>query len=180
MSESGDIGWAMTEEWRSVIGYEGLYEVSDQGRVRRVGQAAISGKGRGGGAKIGRILVPQKVWTGYLSVPLWKDGKQHNCLIHMAVAAAFIGQCPPGKEVNHKDGKKDHSNVDNLEYLTRSENMKHAYAIGLRSPIRPWKLTQELFAAVCSAKAMGESLRSIARRLGFSHSILSRSLRRIH
>lgn len=64
--------FAVVEEWRPAIGFEGLYEVSSHGHVRRVGRAARSGAGRGGGVRLGRIRMPQPVPGGYLGVQLWK------------------------------------------------------------------------------------------------------------
>jgi hypothetical protein len=102
--------------WDSVVGFEGLYEVSDQGQVRRAG----------------RVLRDQHVPGGYRKVQLWKDGRPHNRLVHCLVAEAFLGPVPVGQEVNHRDGDKTHNAVSNLEYLTRSDNNRHAYRTGLR------------------------------------------------
>lgn len=123
----------MSEEWRSVAGFEGLYEVSDQGNVRRSGKAAQHGNGYGGGARLGRVLKPQVVNGGYLVVQLWQDGRPRTCLVHSLVAVAFLGSMPEGQEVNHKNGNKLDNTPGNLEYLTRSENNLHAYRTGLRS-----------------------------------------------
>jgi hypothetical protein len=106
------------EEWRPVVGYEGLYEVSSLGRVRRVGT--------GKGARAGHILTPA-LSCGYPSVGLYRDGRQLRRRIYQLVAAAFIGPCPPGREINHKDGVRTNSRPENLEYLTRLENVHHGY-----------------------------------------------------
>lgn len=124
---------AIVENWLPVIGYEGTYDVSDLGRVRRVGRATRSGKGRGGGARIGRILRTQVVHGGYRTVHLWLAGSQKVHLVAGLVAEAFIGPRPIGREVNHIDGVKKNNAAANLEYLTRSENLTHAYQLGLRS-----------------------------------------------
>lgn len=135
MEESkGFTGWAVVEEWRPVVGFEGLYEVSDRGRVRRVGRAARNGKGRGGGAQIGLVLRLQEDRHGRRHVQLWRNGSYYNRLVHCLVASAFLGPCPQGKEVNHKRGVQAGDAAENLEYLTRSENILHAYATGLRAP----------------------------------------------
>jgi hypothetical protein len=120
-----------SEEWRSVPGFEGLYDVSSDGRVKRVGRAARTGKSHGGGARIGRILKDAPNGD-YRKVQLWRDGQWFNFQVHQLVAAAFIGPCPSGQEVNHDDGVKSNNNASNLEYLTRSGNMRHAYRTGLR------------------------------------------------
>lgn len=122
------------EGWCPVLGYEGLYEVSSQGRVRRIGRAARAGKGRGGGVVRGRILTSTLYRKGYRKVQLWRDGCWRNVGIHQLVAAVFIGPCPKGHEINHKDGVKHNNCTDNLEYVTRSGNVKHAYMTGLRKP----------------------------------------------
>jgi hypothetical protein len=120
----------MNEAWRAVIGFEGLYEVSNLGRVRRIGRAAKTGAGRGGG--IGRIRKLQPTPEGYLHVVLWKDGKPKARQVHGLIAEAFLGPAPPGHEPNHEDGDKHNNRASNLEWVTRPENMKHAYATGLR------------------------------------------------
>lgn len=121
------------EEWRTVGGFEGLYEVSNTGLVRRVGKASRNGNGRGGGARLGRILTAQtSTHNDYLSVQLWSNGKPKIRLVHILVASAFLGPCPDGLEVNHADGNKLNSAASNLEYMTHSENNKHAYRTGLR------------------------------------------------
>jgi hypothetical protein len=122
-----------TEEiWRACIGFEGLYEVSNLGRVRRVGKAARTGKGRGGGATIGKIKTGHVTQFGYVQVVLWADGKAEARQVHRLVAEAFHGRRPPGHEPNHKDGNKQNNFDTNLEWMTRSDNMRHAYANGLR------------------------------------------------
>ena len=121
------------EIWHPVVGFEREYEVSDQGDVRRSGRAARRGSGRGGGARIGRSIKAHEVSGGYLSVQLWRDGRPSMHLVHRLVAAAFIGPRPDGYEVNHKDGNKRRNTVANLEYLTRSDNLRHAYRTGLRA-----------------------------------------------
>jgi hypothetical protein len=103
------------EEWRPVAGYEGLYEVSSLGRVRRAG----------------RVLKPgRNPRTGYLVVSLWHDGKGETHTVHRLVAHAFIGPCPPGQHVNHRDFDRANARADNLEYLTPAENNRHTVTHG--------------------------------------------------
>lgn len=122
-------------EWRPIPDYEAQYEVSPAGDIRRCGRAARTGKGQGGGATIGRILKPSPVPGGYRKVQLWRNGSYQSLLVHRIVAAAFLGPRPEGHEVNHKDGDKTNNRVGNLEYMTRSENNRHAYRTGLRTPL---------------------------------------------
>ena len=126
--------WSILEAWCPVAGYEGLYEVSNHGTIRRVGKAARHGAGRGGGARIGRVLTPHVARGGYFAIQLWRDGRPETRLVHRIVATSFLGPLPDGKEVNHRDGDKRNNRPPNLEYVTRSENNAHAYRIGLRLP----------------------------------------------
>lgn len=114
---------AEDEKWLPVPGFEGFYEVSNEGRVRRVAG--------GRGITVGRIRKPVS-HNRYLVVQLWKNNKGYGRFVHCLVASAFLGQTPEGHEVNHKDGHKSNCALSNLEYVTRSENNKHAYATGLR------------------------------------------------
>lgn len=105
------------EEWRDVIGYKGLYEVSSHGRVRSVRTRKAMA-----GCSIGR---------GYSGCHLSKNDEKQTCTFHALVARAFLGKRPSGKEVNHKDGNKDNNHVSNLEYVTHKENVRHAASSGL-------------------------------------------------
>ena len=115
----------MKEEWRDVAEFEGYYEVSNFGGIRRV---------RGDvGTYAGRILHPWTGGCGYKRVILSKDKNRVHYFVHRLVAAAFIGERPDDAQVNHKDGVKSNNHIDNLEYLTGVENMKHAFRTGIRN-----------------------------------------------
>lgn len=94
------------------------YEASDLGRVRRIAP--------GRGARVDRILTLRALPTGYLLATLNMDGKAYIRLVHRLVAEAFLGTCPDGREVNHRDSDKTNNRPSNLEYVTRSENLLHA------------------------------------------------------
>jgi hypothetical protein len=115
----------MEEQWRPVVGYENEYEVSDQGRVRSLTRIFYQ-PARSGALypyrKKGRLLKPGLTSVGYPSVALCR--KTH--LVHRLVAAAFIGPCPAGWEVRHKDGSRTNNAVHNLEYGTRKDNVADA------------------------------------------------------
>lgn len=102
----------MFETWKPVIGYEGIYKVSDLGRVCRT--------------KTGRILRPVKDKKGYYQVSLYKEGIPHTSSIHSLVLIAFVGLPPESHEGNHKNGIKSNNELDNLEWLTHKENQLHA------------------------------------------------------
>lgn len=105
----------MEEEWRPIKGYEGLYEVSNMGRVKSLH------------APQGIILKQGTYPNGYMGANLSKDGTVNMKLVHRLVAIAFIQNPNNYEEVNHKDGNKKNNTVDNLEWCTRSYNLKHAY-----------------------------------------------------
>lgn len=109
----------MSEEWRPVVGYEGLYDVSNAGRVRRVG---------------GGYLRPMAMPRGYLQVALSSGGVERRHLVHRLVASAWLGPPPPGTAVNHIDGDKANNRADNLEWATARQNTAHAIETGLYAP----------------------------------------------
>jgi hypothetical protein len=108
----------MLEIWRDIKNYEGIYEVSNLGRIKSIS--------RNGTIKENRILKPNKV-MGYSQVGLQKYGTRKYKKIHRLVAEAFIPNPENKKEVNHKDGNKTNNCVDNLEWVTTSENQLHSY-----------------------------------------------------
>ena len=112
--------------WRSIKGYEGIYEISDTGLVRNL---RVDSKNR---TYPGKILTPGKTVSGYPFVFLSVNGKSKNNMIHRLVATAFIPNPHNLPEVNHIDGNKENNNVSNLEWCTRKENLKHAVDNGLR------------------------------------------------
>lgn len=105
------------EKWKDVIGYEGYYEVSNVGNVRRIN------------AKNNRKLVNTK--KGYLAIDLWKNGEMIVYKIHRLVAITFIPNTFNKYYVNHKDGNKHNNCVENLEWVTNLENIQHANKTGL-------------------------------------------------
>jgi hypothetical protein len=109
------------ENWLPVPGWEGFYEVSDQGRVRGV---ARSVPGRPGVLinKRERLLTPNLDCDGYPRVWLCRNGGRLERRIHVLVALAFVGPRPDGFEVCHADGDKTRNTPDNLRWGTRSEN----------------------------------------------------------
>ena len=118
----------MTEIWKDVVGYEGLYQVSNLGRVR-----SLDVVDRLGRLHKGKIRVSKDNGTGYQTLPLKHDGKQKMVTVHRMVAIAFVDNPYNLPEVNHIDGDKTNNRASNLEWCDRRYNVKHAVKNGLHT-----------------------------------------------
>ncbi len=120
------------ETWKPFPGFESEYAVSDLGRVMSMPRLDSSGHHRVGG--IIRKQNPNS--HGYSALKLYrKDGTWKGVSVHWAVAVAFLGPYPAGKNINHKNGDKMDNRAENLEYTTPSENLIHAYKyLGIVGP----------------------------------------------
>lgn len=115
------------EEWRALPGTEGLYSVSNRGRVRSEPLAR-----RRSGRQRGRILSPSADSKGYLCFRVCVPGQpSRQWKVHRAVALAFLGEPESGQQVNHRNGRKTDNRVENLEYVSCRENIRHCWANGL-------------------------------------------------
>ena len=157
------------ERWRSVVGFEDKYMISDLGRVFSLFRR--------------RYLLTPLSHQGYPHVMLYaipRKGKWK--LVAFLVAAAFIGPRPQGFTINHKNGVKTDSRPVNLEYVTRSGNQRHAYATGLmsKSSRSPASLTPdkviELRNRVRSGPRNCQTYRQLASEFGVSMSQVQRIL----
>lgn len=114
----------MTKEiWRDIVGYEGVYQVSNLGKVKRL---------KGYKCRNDRIIRAKITKDGYYETTLTMAGKPKTIRTHRLVAFAFCENPYNKPEVNHKDGNKLNNSADNLEWVTSSENQKHAYKLGLQ------------------------------------------------
>lgn len=115
------------EEWRDISGYEGIYQISNGGKVKRITDCAR--------VKAGHILRP---WLshGYPTVQLHKDGVIVRYRVHRLVAAEFVENFNPeiNVVVNHKNGVRHDNHHLNLEWCTPSENIKHSYRVLGKAP----------------------------------------------
>lgn len=126
------------ETWKDVVGYEGLYEVSDLGRVKSLFQIVMWGQHH----NIERVM-PEKILalqidqsTGYYSVMLTKDKRHTRCSAHRLVAIAFLPNPLGLPEVNHIDTVRTNCLLTNLEWVSRPQNHIHAYKMGHREMVR--------------------------------------------
>lgn len=156
-------GWpddARPENWRSILGYEGLYEVSDLGRIRTLG---------GGKARThGRILKATLGTTGYLRVALSAGNVSRSRKVHQLVAEAFIGPRPCKAYVLHNDGNPLNNTPGNLRYGDARSNLEDAILHGVWQPARgeaagTAKLTAQ---GVIEIRASAETHAALARRYG--------------
>lgn len=160
------------EQWRDIIGYEGLYQVSDLGRVKSL--------------KFGkeRVLVGRKNRGGYICVDLYKDRKGKTCTVHRLVAEAFIPNPDNLPEVNHRDEDKtnnttfDDGNGGNLEWCDNRYNINYGTGIERRAkaqrndpnrskPVFQYTLDGSLVRSYPSVNEAG-------RRTGYDNSNISR------
>ena len=112
----------ISEIWKDVKDYEGLYQISNLGNIRKMRFINnITNKEKQFNIK------PQINNSGYYRVMLFKNGNYKNKLLHRIVAETFINNPDKKNQVNHKDGNKLNNCVQNLEWCSQSENMKHAY-----------------------------------------------------
>ena len=120
------------EVWKDIPGYEGLYQISSLGKVK-----SLPRKSWNGFVFINRkerILKNVLTTTGYFSVSLYRNDNKKFNQVHRLVLLAFIGKSE--LDVNHKNGIKTDNRIENLEYLTRADNQKHAYLTGLKPPLK--------------------------------------------
>lgn len=159
----------MNEEWKGIKGYEDLYEVSNLGRVRKlrfVNNYANKEKVF--------LVTPKPNGTGYLKVFLWRDGKSKQVLVHRLVAEAFISNPNDKQFVNHLDGVKTNNAASNLEWCTRSENMKHAFATGLASSPCKGRYGENSYKAIpvlMIDKSTGETIKRFGSLIDAAHYI---------
>ncbi len=164
-----------TEAWIPIPNYEGLYEASNLGKIRSVDRVNSRGV-----FIHGRVLKGTSNGRGYLSLWLSKDGEKKRWLIHRLIAIAFIDNPEQKPEVNHKNGIRNDNRVENLEWVTGSENKLHSYRhlnrkssfCKLKGKPTTWsrKLTDEQADAI---RADSRTCREIAKEYGVSAKTVS-------
>lgn len=125
----------MKEIWKDIRGYKEYYQVSSTGRIRSLDRM-VTNKRTGTMFSKGVVKKTYLNDHGYPICSLVTDGRRRTKSIHRLVAMAFIPNPKNKRDVNHKDLNKENNNIDNLEWMTRSENMKHAYDNGAIKSLR--------------------------------------------
>jgi hypothetical protein len=154
----------LSETWKPVLGFEAIYEVSDLGRVRRIGKAC--------GAAQGNVLKGGLDKDGYPRVGLCNAPKPRVYkYVHVLVLEAFKGPCPAGQEACHGDGKRNNSVLSNLRWDTPANNIadreRHGTTVRGERSLQA-KLTEPEVRQIKVRLSAGESARGLARAYGMS------------
>ena len=151
------------EEWRDIPGYESFYQVSNLGNVRSIRFNKVRN---------------MKSWDshGYRAVELCINNNRYTVRVHQLVALAFIPNPENKPEVNHKDRNRSNNNVENLEWVTQSENIAHAYRNGVkpRPTYQNQPLQKEILDIIENKKYF--SIREASRQTGHKRDTIKRSL----
>jgi hypothetical protein len=158
---------SMNEIWKEIDGYDGIYEVSNKGRVKSLARFDLQGH------KLKeRILRPAVNSSGYCTVCLSKGGHRRLFTVHRLVAQTFISNPENKPSVNHIDGDKTNNATTNLEWNTYLENMRHAINTGLKKDKGEKhgnsKLTEKQVIEIHQRATKGEKLLEIAKDFGIS------------
>ena len=155
----------MTKEiWRDITGYEGYYQVSDQGRVK-----SLERKGR----KSERILKPSMDRDGYLQVGLHAGGKQKTLKVHRLVCQVFHENPDNKPEVNHINENASDNRACNLEWSTRIENITHGTRTERSAKTQSKPVAQ--YAQDGELIEIWPSTREVERQTGFRHGYICQS-----
>ena len=119
----------MQEKWADIKGFEGLYQVSNLGNVKSV-ERYIPAKNNSFAFHKERNMKLQTNHKGYFCVILHKNSISYTRLVHRLVADAFIPNANNLPQVNHKDTNKKNNNIENLEWISNIDNMRHAFSNG--------------------------------------------------
>lgn len=161
------------EIWKPILGYEGLYEISNLGRVKSLPK--IKGRYM---QKNSNLLNPKTNRDGYLCITLQCDKLKKHVQLHRLVTINFIPNLTNLPQVNHIDGNKKSNHVDNLEWCASKENINHGWEIGLykrlRSPMRRFT-DEQIFEIKELYKTMSQH--AIGKRYGVSHGSIGRIVR---
>jgi len=122
----------MREQWKDIEGYEGLYQVSNKGRVYSNKKTII--RSNGVPLNLKGMFIAQSLQDGYYRIRLSKKNKKGVSNVARLVGIAFIPNYDNKPQINHINGIKTDNNVNNLEWVSAKENMEHAFRIGLATP----------------------------------------------
>lgn len=157
-----------TEDFRQCV-CNPNYAVGNRGSVMRITPAR--------GARVGRVLRGYVCNSGYKCVMLYENDVDRTHLVHRLVAETWIGPAPAGADVNHIDGDKLNNCVENLEYATRSENQRHAYANDMNRYVEvKRRLSQsDRTAIICGIESASEAAEKYGVTPGYVYTLRRKS-----
>lgn len=168
----------MSEIWKDIEGYEGIYQVSNLGRVRSLDRIVVRKNGYQLPCK-GQFVTAVSHKGGYIYVGLTKDGRKRNLKMHRLVAAAFIPNPDQLPEVNHKDEDKTNNRTDNLEWCSRPYNLRWKDG-HIRRAEKNWRAVQQIDANG-NVVATYPSITSAAQAVGISTKLIGNvCAKRVH
>lgn len=161
------------ENWKPIPGYEGLYEASDQGRIRSCYGKMTSNARYDKRVWKSREIKPRASSTSRkdLKVNLWKDGKPQSHLVARLIAMAWIGIPQSVMTVNHINGDFRDNRPENLEWVTHSDNIKIGFEMGLYDSIKK-SITIKCDSVSLSFTSLSDCDRYLCRRIGYTSNAL--------
>lgn len=170
------------EQWKDIPDFEGLYQASSFGRIRCLDRVINCKNGKTLSCR-GRVMQPVIDHQGYQRIGLSKQCKHYSFKIHKLIMLAFVGERDnPKIQVNHIDCDKANNNLFNLEYCTRSHNIRHAFSNGLHAS-RPTgeshhqaKLKNAEVQAIREKRSLGKMIKELALEYMVSESAINRIL----
>ena len=150
------------ELWKDIPGFEGLYQASNMGRIASIRY----------GFKLMSLL---RTTTGYLNIALRVNNSIKRGLVHTFIANTFLSKCQDCTQVDHINSIKSDNRVENLQWITRSDNMKHNYSRGVTSidKLKSKGKKVELFDKESNSIGVFDSLRAAANHIEVSHGNMS-------
>lgn len=122
------------EIWKDVAGYEGLYKVSNQGRVSTLGRSIIQTRGNALKSYPAKIMKATIEPSGYYAITLYRQGAHKRVKVHTLVGKSFIDNHDSLPVINHINGVKTDNRAENLEWCTIAHNNRHSIKMGLTKP----------------------------------------------
>ena len=162
--------------WKDIPGYEGIYQASTYGEIRTVEGKTTFSKLHGTRVWKSRVLKGRgnNPTTGK-RVSLYKNGVQKSFLVARLIALTFLGIPPEGFTVNHKDGNRLNNRIDNLEWLSLEENIRHGFETGLYKSQKPITIVRDKDNETYSFRSLAQADKFLNRKCGYSSGRLKKN-----